>query len=162
MADITWPDGLHGPLISNFSREETVGFIESELASGPSFITPLSDDTPSFHSMTFQFKRGDARRFQQFLRVNSMKLYSPWFNMPLVTEDRSIEYQEARFTASGYPQLASVTSGGIHTYNAQVITRSIETTDEDYPTELDAIWGVNCGNVNLGNSLLDEGLNFDD
>lgn len=159
MGDIVWPTGLRGPLVSNYSRNELVGFLESELTSGPSFVTPVTDDNPVFHNVTYQFKSGDARRFQQFLRVNKFKVLSPWFDGPIIGEDNSVEYQECRFTASGYPQLSSKTIGGIYTYNATILTREIVTNDEDYPTELDALWGVNNGDIDLGASLLDEGLN---
>lgn len=162
MADIKWPDGLRGPLVSSYSRNEVVGFLESELTSGPSFVTPITDDNPSFHSVTYQLKSGDARRFQQWLRVNRMKTRAPWFDGPLITEDASVEYQECRFTSDGYPQLTGKTIGGIYTYKATLLTREIVTNDEGYETELDALWGVNCGDIDLGASLLDEGLLYDD
>lgn len=162
MADIQWPDGLRGPLVANFSRNEQTGFLESELTSGPSFVTLISDDNPSFHSVTYQFKQGDARRFQQWLRANKIKTQSPWFDGPLVTEDRSVETQECRFISGGYPQLASKAVGGIFTYNATILTREIVTNDEDYETELDSLWGVNNGDIDLGASLLDEGLLYAD
>lgn len=158
MADINWPTGLRGPLVANYSRNEIVGFLEPELTSGPSFVTPITDDNPQFHNVTYQFKSGDARRFQQWLRVNRFKTLSPWFNGPLITEDSSVETQECRFIADGYPQLSAKTIGGIYTYNATILTREIVTNDELYETELDALWGVNCGDIDLGASLLDEGL----
>lgn len=157
--DLTWPDGLRGPLINSFNREEVVGFVESNVAAGPSFVTPISDDNPAFHNITYQFKEGDARRFQQFLRVNKVKQLSPWFNGPLITEDRSVEYQECRYTADGYPQLTGKTIGGIYTYSARVLTRDIVTNDELYPDELDALWGVNCGDIDYGANQLDIALN---
>jgi len=158
MAEIKWPTGLRGPLVSGYSREEVVGFRESELASGPSFVVPFSDDTPQFHNVTYTFKEGDARRFQLWLRANKFKVFSPWFDGPCITEDRSAETQECRFTASGYPQLNSKTIGGIYLYSAQFMTRVIVNNDDANATELEAIWGVNCGDINLGASLLDEGL----
>ena len=162
MADIKWPDGLRGPLVSNYSREEVVGFIESELTAGPAFITPLTDDNPSFHNVTYQLKQGDARRFQQWLRVNKIKTRSPWFDGPLITEDASVEYQECRFTAGGYPQLKSKSVGGIWTYSATLLTREIVTNDEGYETELDSLWGAGNGDIDLSASLLDEGLLYSD
>jgi hypothetical protein len=158
MADLLWPDNLPGPQVSGFGREEVVGFIESNLASGPSFIQPVSEDTPSFHSVTYKFKNGDARRFQLWLRTNKIKTYSPFFDGPLITEDGSIETQECRFTADGYPQLQSKTNGGIWTYSARLLTREIVNGDDEFATELIAVHGVNCGNINLGNSLLDQGM----
>lgn len=159
MATIKWPAGLRGPLVSNFSRSETVGYIDAELSSGPSFVVPISDDNPSFHSVSYIFKSGDARIFQQWLRTNNFKIFSPWFDGPLVTEDQSVETQECRFTADGYPQLTGKTVGGLYTYSATILTREIVTNDDLYPTELEALWGVGCGDIDLSASLLDEGLN---
>jgi hypothetical protein len=159
MAAIVWPDGLRGPLVSGYSREEIVGFRENDLASGPAFVEVFSEDTPQFHNITYQFKNGDARRFQLWLRENKIKSYSPWFDGPLITEDRSVLAQECRYTSDGYPQLQSKTNNGIHTYTARIITREIINNDDAYATELEALWGVNCGDIDLGGSLLDEGLN---
>lgn len=159
MADISWVDGLRGPLVSSFSREETVGFREAPLASGPPFVVPFSEDTPQFHNVTYQFKEGDARRFQLWLRENKFKYLSPWFDGPLITEDGSIETQECRFTADGYPQLTGKSVGGLYTYSAQLITREIINNDDDYAESVDAMWGVNNGDIDLGSSIIDEGLN---
>jgi hypothetical protein len=159
MAEIQWPAGLRGPTIAGYSREEIPGFREHNLAAGPAFVEPFSEDTPQFHNLTYQFKSGDARRFQRWLRENKIKFLSPFFDGPILSEDRSVELQECRYTSDGYPQLQSVSIGGIHTYSARVITREIVNGDDAYATELDALWGVNCGDINLGGSLLDEGLN---
>ena len=157
--DLNWPDGLPGPQITSFSREEVVGFKESPLATGPSFIEIFSEDTPQFHNVTYLFKSGDARRFQMWLRENKFKSHSPWFNGPLVTEDRSVETQVCRFTASGYPQLTGVSVNGTKTYSAQLLTREIGNNDDDYAESIDAYWSVNNGEIDNGISLIDEGLN---
>lgn len=159
MADLKWPTNLPGLQVSGFSREEVVGFRENPLASGPAFVEPFSEDTPQFHTITYLFKNGDARRFQLWLRQNKVKFMSPWFDCPLITEDGSVETQECRFTADGYPQLQGKSVGGMWTYSARVISREIVNNDDQYATEVDAIWGVNCGDINLGASLLDEGVN---
>jgi hypothetical protein len=158
MAVIQWPTGLRGPLVSGFSREEVVGFRDNPLASGPDWGEPFSDDTPQFHNVSYQFKNGDARRFELWLRENKFKFLSPFFDGPLITEDSSILTQECRFTSDGYPQLQSKSVGGIWTYSARLLTREIVDSDDAYATELESMWGVNCGDINLGNSLLDEGL----
>jgi len=158
MAIVKWPTDLRGPLVAGFSREEIIGFRENDLASGPAVIEPFSEDTPQFHNVTYQFKNGDARRFQLWLRENKVKFLSPFFDGPLITEDSSILTQECRFTSDGYPQLTGKSVGGIWTYSARLITREIVNGDDEYAEELDAIWGVNCGDINLGNSLLDEGM----
>lgn len=159
MANLKWPEKLRGPMVSGYSREEVVGFRESELASGPSFIEPFSEDTPQFHNVTYQLKEGDARRFQLWLRENKVKFLSPWFDGPIITEDRSIELQTCRFTASGYPQLQGKSTGGIYTYSAQLITREIVNGDDAYAEAVNTSWFVFCGDINNGISLLDEGLN---
>ena len=158
MADLKWLDGLGGPQINGYSREEVVGFIENDLAAGPAFIEVFSDDTPQFHSVSYIFKRGDARRFEMWLRENKVKSRSPWFDGPIPTPDNTVETQECRFTADGYPQLTGQSSGGTFTYSAKLLTRSIVNNDDDYATEVDAMWGTNNGDINLGSSLLDEGL----
>ena len=158
MAEVKWPDGLRGPTVAGFSREEVVGFRENDLASGPAFVEPFSDDTPQFHNITYQFKNGDARRFQLWLRDNKIKSRSPFFDGPLITEDKSIETQECRFTSDGYPQLMGKSVGGIWSYSAKLITREIVNGDDEYAEELDAVWGTNCGDINKGNSLLDQGM----
>ena len=76
----------------------------------------------------------------------------------MVAEDRSILTQECRFTSDGYPQLTGVSIGGIHTYSARLLTREIVNGDDAYATELEALWGTNCGDINLGASLLDQGV----
>ena len=159
MAAIQWPVNLRGPLISGYSREEVVGFRENNLAAGPAFVEPFSEDTPQFHNITYIFKSGDARIFQLWLRDNKVKFLSPFFDGPLLTEDRSILLQECRYTSDGYPQLTGVSIGGVHTYSARLITRELVNGDDAYATELEALWGVNNGDINLGGSLLDEGLN---
>jgi len=159
MAVIQWPANLRGPLVAGYSREEVVGFRENNLAAGPAFVEVFSEDTPQFHNFTYQFKSGDARRFKLWLREHKMRAYAPWFDGPLITEDRSIELQECRYTSDGYPQFQGRTVGGIHTYTARVITREIVNGDDAYATELEAIWGVNCGDIDLGGSLFDEGMN---
>ena len=160
--ELTWPDGLPSPLLGNYSRDEVEGFSESELSAGPSFVVPITDDTPTFHGVSYTMKTGDARRFQQFLRVNKFKTKSPWFNGPLPSNDGSTKMQECRFISGGYPQLSGTTSGGVCTYNATIMTREIVTDDEGYETELDAYWGVGNGDIDLSISLLDEGLCYAD
>ena len=159
MADLKWPEKLRGPMASGYSREEVVGFRESPLASGPAFIEPFSEDTPQFHNVTYQLKEGDARRFQMWLRENKFKFLSPWFDGPIITEDRSIEFQTCRFTARGYPQLQGKSVGGIYTYSAQLMTREIVNGDDEYAESVKAMWFVSCGDINNGISVLDEGLN---
>lgn len=160
MASIQYPDNLRGPLVSEYSRDEVVGFVEENVAAGPSFVTPISEDTPQFHTLTYRFKRGDARRFESWLKQNQMKFKSPWFNGPIIHPDFAAqEAQECRYLSDGYPQLTGVSVGGLFTYTARVITRSIVTQDDDYPTELDALHGVNCGNINSGANDLDIGFN---
>lgn len=160
MALIKWPVGLSGPMVAGFGREEVVGFRENDLASGPAFIEAFSEDTPQFHTVTYIFKNGDARIFQLWLRENKIKFMSPFFDGPLITEDRSIELQECRFTSDGYPQLVSKSVGGLWTYKAKLLTRSIVNGDDAYAEEIKTMWELNNGNINLGNSLLDEGVNF--
>lgn len=159
MAVIQWPEKLRGPLVAGFSREEVVGFLENDLASGPAFITPFSEDTPQFHSLTYQFKQGDARRFQMWLREHKFKFLSPFFDGPIISEDNSVQLQECRFTADGYPQLTGKTTGGLFTYSARVITREIVNIDDDYAESVKSLWYVFCGDINNGASKLDEGLN---
>ena len=158
MADIKWPENLRGPLVSGFSRQEVVGFRENDLASGPAFVEPFSEDTPQFHDITYQLKSGDARRFQLWLRQNKFKFLSPWFDGPLITEDNSIDVQECRFTADGYPQLQSKTVGGLFIYSARILTREIVNRDDLYAESVSAMWYVFCGDINNGSSVLDEGL----
>lgn len=159
MASVKWPNGLRGPMVNTYNREEVIGFIESPLASGPSFITPISEDTPQFHNVTYQLREGDARIFQLWLKANKFKYLSPWFDGPLITEDRSVLTQECRFTASGYPQLQGKSVGGIYTYRAQIITREIVSNDDLYSESILAMWEIGNGNVNNASSKIDEGLN---
>jgi len=159
MTTISWPEKLRGPLVAGYSREEAVGFRESPVAAGPSFVEPFTDDAPTFHNVTYQFKEGDARRFQLWLKQNKFRFLSPWFNGPIINEERRESTVECRFTADGYPQLQGKTIGGIYTYAARLLTRNVQSTDLDYATEVDAMWATNCGDIDLGSSLLDEGLN---
>ena len=158
MATISWPANLRGPLISSYSREEVVGFRENNVAAGPAFIEIFSEDTPQFHNVTYQFKSGDARLFQVWLRENKVKSHSPFFDGPIVTEDQSVETQECRFTADGYPQLQSKSIGGIYTYSARLLTREIVNNDDAYAETLETIHGLSCGNIDYGASQLDLGL----
>jgi len=159
MAVIQWPDKLRGPLVAGFSREEVVGFRENELASGPAFIEPFSEDTPSFHNITYLFNNGDARRFQIWLREHKFKFLSPFFDGPLITEDDSVDTQECRYTADGYPQFTGKTVGGLYSYSARVLTRSIVNNDDAYAESVSTLWYVFCTDTNNGASLLDQGMN---
>jgi len=159
MSTISWPEKLRGPLVSTYSREEVVGFRENPLAAGPSVIEPFSEDTPQFHNITYQMKQGDARRFQMWLREHKFKTYSPWFNGPIITEDNGQSVQECRYTSSGYPQLTGKSIGGLFSYSAQIITRQLTNGDDAYAESVSTMWFVNNGDINLGISLLDEGLN---
>ena len=158
MADIKWPDDLPGPQISTYSMEEAAGFTESQLNAGPAFITPITEDMPQFHNVTYIFKRGHARKFEQFLRENKIRFLSPWFDGPIIRPNRNDTIQECRYTQDGVPQLTGV-SGNLFTYSARLITRSLVLDDMDYETEMDASWSVNFGNIDPFNAALDEGLN---
>ena len=159
MTTLNWLNGLPGPQVSSFSTSEVVGFKESPLAAGPAFIEVFSEDTPQFHNVTYLFKSGDARRFKMWLRANKFKSHSPWFNGPIITEDRSVETQVCRYTAEGFPQFKGVTIGGLHSYSAKLLTREIVNNDDDYAESIDAMWYANNGDIDNGASLLDEGLN---
>ena len=160
MIDISWPEGLRGPLVSTFSQSEMPGFIESPLATGPAFVEPISEDVPTIMNLTYQFKTGDARRFGIWLRDNAIRFKSPWFKGPIVHPDFDARKEQlCRYTVSGYPQLSGVTAGGIYTYSAQVIIRQVETQDIEYSEETKAAWEVNCGDVNRFNQDLDCGFN---
>lgn len=160
MSDIKWPDGLPGPLVESYARDEVIGFRESQVAAGPSYVEPYSDDTPIFHTVTYQFKAGDARRFQLWLRQHKFKFLSPVFDGPIVNEDNKVKFVECRYTADGYPQLLSQSLSGICVYQARMITRKIENLDDELPDIFETMWGVDNGNVDADISLLDEGLNL--
>lgn len=129
MADISWPTGLRPAIRASKSRDEVVGFRESPVTSGPSFIEPFSDDTPIFYNVQFIFTKGGARAFQSWLRLHRMKTLAPFFDFPLVIEDPNVATQEARFLLDGYPQLTAET-GGTFTYSAQMLIRKIISEDE--------------------------------
>lgn len=152
MATITWPAGLRPALKATKSRNEIVGFRESPVTSGPSFIEPFSDDTPVFYSVSFTFTKGEARAFQSWLRINKVKTNSPFFTFPLLVEDPNVESQEARFTLNGYPQLNSETNS-MFSYSAEILIRKIITEDElhdDFILELSESTGYTA-NQWLGN-----------
>lgn len=128
---IDWPMGLKPSIRATKSREETVGFREAPVTSGPSFIEPFSNDTPVFYDVQFIFEKGGARAFQSWLRINRMITNAPFFNFPIVIEDPNVETQQARFTLEGYPQLIGET-GYTFTYAATLLIRNIVTEDEDY------------------------------
>lgn len=160
MATLKWPDNLPGPQIETYSREEIVGFNESFVAAGPSFVEPFTEDAPIFHNVTYQFKEGDARRFQLWLKQNKVRFVSPEFDGPIVNEEQLTSIAECRYTADGYPQLTGKVIGGVYTYSARMITRQIDSIDIDYPTEIEAIWSVSDGDIDAGANKLDEGLNL--
>lgn len=159
MTDLSWPTGVPGPQISSMSRTEVVGFKESDLASGPSFVEAFSDDTPQFHSVSYIFTRGEARLFQLWLRENKVKVFSPWFVGPLSTEDSNIKTQTCRFTSDGYPQLTGQTLSGLHSYSATLLTRAIENGDDAYSEVVKSAANATDGNIDLTASALDKGLN---
>lgn len=130
MAAIDWPKGLRPALKASKSRNEIVGFRESPVTSGPSFIEPFSDDTPVFYNVQFTFTKDEARAFQSWLRIHRMKTNAPFFNFPMLIEDPNVLTQEARFTLSGYPQLNSETTY-TYTYSAEILIRKIVTEDDD-------------------------------
>lgn len=160
MADLKWPVNLRGPLVESYSREEIVGFRESSVAAGPSYVEPFTEDAPIFHNVTYQFHEGDARRFQLWLKENRVRFLSPVFDGPIVNEERLTSIAECRFTADGYPQLTGKTSGGVYTYSARLITRQIDSIDIDYAEQVESIWHVSDGYIGLGGNKLDEGLNL--
>ena len=129
MADINWPVGLRPSIKASKSREEVVGFRESPVTSGPSFIEPFSEDTPVFYNVEFIFNKNESRAFQSWLRVNRMKTNAPFFDFPILIEDPNTSTQEARFTLNGYPQLRSETNA-IFTYSARILIRKIIAADE--------------------------------
>lgn len=131
MATINWPAGLRPSLKSSKSRDEVVGFRESPVTSGPSFVEPFSEDTPVFYNVGFTFTKDEARAFQSWLRINRIKTMSPFFNFPLVIEDPNVENQEARFTLEGFPQLTGET-GFTFTYSAQLLIRNLTVEDEEH------------------------------
>ncbi len=130
MATIDWPKGLRPSIKSAKSRSEVVGFRESPVTVGPSFIEPFSDDTPVFYDIQFIFTKDEARAFQSWLRIHRMKTNAPYFNFPLVIEDPNVKAQEARFILDGYPQLTSETNYTF-SYSARILVRKIITEDED-------------------------------
>lgn len=158
MAIIQWPDKLGGPKLAGYSREEVVGFRDSELAAGPAFVEIFSDDTPQFHNVQYLFKQDAARRFERWLRTNKVKSESPWFDGPIPTPDRSVKTQECRFTADGYPQFTGISDGGVYSYSARLLTREIVNNDDEYGDVFDIMFDLSCGNVNWGVSKLDEGI----
>ena len=131
MADIDWPKGLRPSLKATKSRNEVVGFRESPVTSGPSFIEPFSEDTPVFYNVEFLFTKSEARAFQSWLRINRMKTNAPFFNFPLTIEDPNVDGQEARFTLDGYPQLRNETNFSFG-YSARILIRKIITEDEEH------------------------------
>jgi hypothetical protein len=160
MADIKWPTKLRGFLISNYSREETVGFREGDLTSGPSFVEPFSDDTPYFHNVTLQLRQSDARVFQAWLKAYQFKLLSPEFAAPLLNEDGETITQDCRFTSDGYPQLQSVTVGGVYTYNAKLIAREHITIDDGYEQAILTMYQIGDGDIDWASSVLDQAVNL--
>lgn len=131
MATIDWPTGLRPALKASKSRDEVVGFRESPVTVGPSFIEPFSDDTPVFYDIEFFFTKDEARAFQSWLRIHRIKTNSPFFNFPLAIEDPNVDTQEARFILDGYPQLKSE-SNYTFSYSARILIRNIVTEDEDH------------------------------
>lgn len=143
MATINWPTGLRPSIKASKSRDEVVGFRESPVTSGPSFIEPFSEDTPVFYNVEFIFTKNEARAFQSWLRVNRMKTNAPFFNFPILIEDPNVDTQEARFTLDGYPQLRSETNA-IFTYSARILIRKIVSEDEahdDFILQLSELTG---------------------
>ncbi len=126
-ATITWPENLRPALRASKSRQETVGFRESPVTSGPSFVEPLSEDNPEFYDVSFIFTPQEARVFQAWLRVHRMKTLAPFFMFPIVIEDPNVDNQEARFTVDGYPQLTS--NNSLFTYSARLLIRNVESLD---------------------------------
>lgn len=147
MATIAWPNGLRPSLKASKSRNEVVGFRESPVTSGPSFIEPFSDDTPVFYDINFTFTKDEARAFQSWLRIHRMKTNAPFFTFPLLIEDPNVDGQEARFTRDGYPQLRTETNFSF-SYSAKILIRKIVTEDEahdDFILELSEATGFNSG-----------------
>ncbi|MDB4306026.1 hypothetical protein N9980_00505 [bacterium] len=128
MADIKWPVGLRPSLRASKSRQEVVGFRESQPTVGPSFIEPFSEDTPSFYDVEFIFTTGEARTFQAWLAFHQMKTYAPFFDFPLVIEDPNVDTQEARFLLDGYPKLTG--NNVLYKYSAKLLIRKLDRPDD--------------------------------
>lgn len=141
MATVSWPSGLKTCITEAKQRREVVGFLESPVSSGPSYVELFSDDTPTTWDITFVFNRSQAMAFQAWLRQYEIKTTAPFFDSFPIQIEEGLYEQEFRFTSDGYPQCTGQ-SGNVFTYTATVLARAISNPYdglEEYVLELSQI-----------------------
>ena len=97
MASIDWPAGLRNAIQSAKRVDRPGGFREVSVASGPAFVEPFSDDTPTFFDITLRFTRAEAATFEAWLIQHRHNTLAPFFNFPIDIPNSTSPTQEVRF-----------------------------------------------------------------
>jgi len=156
---VNWPAMLPSCETEEKSREEIVGFVYSDLNSGPAFMQMISDDLPTFWDVSFKFTRKQARIFQMWLTENKHRTRPTWFNFPIQIESGLIADQEVRFVS--YPQ-ATGQRGDLFTYSGRIMARAVDNIDEKCPSgSLYILLYTSCNNSDLTSANC-FGKGFDD
>jgi len=140
---IPYPDWLPLAQKANKNRASDVGFRTDQPAVGAPIYQKLTDDLKTTWTLTWLFKRGEDRAFEQWLRSPAyLDNGNQWFTMPINLGGSGVQTQELHFTADGYPKQTS-DAGGVITWSGTVISRGVINSDDDYSdiiVELPPIW----------------------
>lgn len=140
---IPYPDWLPLAQKANKNRSSDVGFRADQPAVGAPIYQKLTDDLKVTWNLTWLFKRGEDRAFEQWLRSpRYLDNGNQWFSMPINLGGSGLQVQELHFTADGFPVQTS-DNGGVITWTGTVITRGVTNPDDQYDdiiVELPPIW----------------------
>jgi hypothetical protein len=140
---IPYPDWLPLAQKANKNRSSDVGFRADQPAVGAPIYQKLTDDLKVTWNLTWLFKRGEDRAFEQWLRSpRYLDNGNQWFSMPVNLGGSGLQVQELHFTADGFPVQTS-DNGGVITWTGTVITRGVSNPDDQYDdiiVELPPIW----------------------
>lgn len=150
---LTFPTFLRGPLQAGYSRSTAATYQTSQPAAGAYYTQIISEDVPSYFTVSFTFKREFAMAFQAWLRLNDGEIKNgAQFQIPLSIED-GLTTQTGSFTPSGYPQYAGERAG-IVSYNAEIVVPRLYIPTAGSEDLVLAVAEMG------GNSLLDIAINF--
>lgn len=158
MADIQWPKALRNSIKSAKVWDRAGGARMNDQATGPSFVEPYSDDTPTFVTVEFRFTRDEARVFDAWVQFHKMNLLLPLFDFPIELPDTNATTQECRWESR--PAQRTGQENQVYTYQGNLLIRRVQSADLDNPEAILAIGRVS-GNRDLDRnmSLIDIALN---
>jgi len=115
-----FPSFMPYPLQSGYSREEGAGFIASAPASGAYYAQIITDDEPTYFTLSYACSASMAAGFRAWLRAdNKAVLRGAQFTIPLLIESEIVT-QTASFSPDGIPQLSGF-DGVNYTYTMRIV-----------------------------------------